>query len=68
MALADDFLVKLDAFLDHFRFVDHPGHAVPDLQRLLVSLWTHPYLVSAEKAVTICTQGVEWPFFFTYFH
>ena len=32
---------------------DDPGHAVPDLTRILTSLWIHPYLISAEKTVPI---------------
>ena len=56
VALADDFLVKLGAFLGHFRFVNHPGHAVPELPRPLVSLWVHPYLISVEKTVPMLRE------------
>ena len=64
VALADDFLVKLGAFLGHFQCEDHPGHAVPDLPRPLARLWFHPCLISAEKQFQISGSIMTWVFFY----
>ena len=51
------FLMNLGGFLGSSWLKDHPWQAVPNLPHPLVSLWSHPGMVSAERDT--CANAVE---------